>query len=175
MTKKGAACQKLPYLLPPWLSTRRARCMTFRPANHSDRYKRCWMIHYFITQFPPTWTWIRDLSEIYKMSDINATRLPNEEKFGDPYVGGRDSTLTRGDRWAPSCSTPIRWYTYVLCINISLCWMLNITLDARSASPLLWHEGVVISLDAYARQLYWPRLVVDSGRYKLLTILGLER
>ena len=66
-----------------------------------------------IVPFP---TWIQDLSETFKMSDTNATRLPIAVLgivivIGNiAYVGDDvNPTLTRGDRWAqhPSNDVPI--------------------------------------------------------------------
>ena len=69
----------------------------------SGRYKRYWKVQYFNIQYSvPFPTWIQDLSETFKMFDINATRLPyifSEFTF-IPFVGDVTQTLILGERWA---------------------------------------------------------------------------
>ena len=57
------------------------------------------VVFQYLVFFP---TWIQDLSETVKMSDINAIRLPFIPLIIiPPYVGGDvNSTLNRGERWA---------------------------------------------------------------------------
>ena len=65
----------------------------------SGRYKRYRMVQYFNTQFPSLLEY--KSSEIFKMFDVNATRLPIfTELIYLSYVGDDVSrTLTRGERW----------------------------------------------------------------------------
>ena len=62
------------------------------------RYKRRRMVQYFNTQFPSLLEY--KSSEIFKMFDVNATRLPIfTELIYLSYVGDDVSrTLTRGER-----------------------------------------------------------------------------
>ena len=49
----------------------------------------------------PFLNWFQDLSKFFNMSDINATRLPQFDRWKNPYVSENDNrTLTRGERWA---------------------------------------------------------------------------
>ena len=86
-----------------------------------------------------------------------------------PYVGENiNHTLTRGERWAQ------RPFNDVLTVLMRCALAFQVVKYLRLVHH--WHKDVAISLlDANARQLYWPRLVVDFCRYKLLTILGLGR
>ena len=54
--------------------------------------------------------WIQDLSETYKMSDRNVTRLPFSNKYTSiPYIGDDiNHTLTRGERWAQHPSNDVQ-------------------------------------------------------------------
>ena len=70
----------------------------------SDRYKRCWMVQYFNTQFTSNFKLnpksLRNSSKS-QMSDINATRLPGLGfvPWWPAYVGDDvNPTLIRGDK-----------------------------------------------------------------------------
>jgi len=88
----------------------------------------------------PTWT--QDLTENFRMSNINASRLPLTGflvigiSFAEsPYTGDNDdNTLTRGQEWVQH-PTMYQMYLYAC---ISLCWALN---NWSASSLLLCHEG----------------------------------
>ena len=71
-----------------------------------ELYKRCWTVQYLSNSSLPNLNpRLSDLSETFKMSDINSTRLPHltingiRVNVGAAYVGDDvNQTLTRGDR-----------------------------------------------------------------------------
>ena len=86
-----------------------------------ERYKRCWMVQYFNTQFPSQ-LWIQELSETFQ-NDWHQCHPSSQHLLYRPSLcwWRRQS---HPHSWRKVSSTFIQWCTrctYVLCL--SLCWM----------------------------------------------------
>ena len=104
-----------------------------------ERYKRCWMVHYFNPQFPSQLESKNTQKLLFKMIEINATRIPNSYYPGRPHVGDdANHILTRGERWPqhPSNDVPIVLMCCVLASVKYLVRRLSTPIDTRRCRHL---------------------------------------
>jgi hypothetical protein len=133
-----------------------------------DRYKGCWMVQYFNTQFPlQLESTLRNLQNVWHQYQYHPSSIPFHH-FRVRWW----RCQSHSHSWREVSQRFIPWFIKCAYLLYSLCWTLDI-----------WSAGWVCSYDMkvspsrfliiISRQLYWHKLIAD-GRFELSTISGLD-